>query len=275
MTDSPPFTTDDLVLGSTPTLVSPGRFLLNVPDGWQQGRGAFGGLVLAALARAVEMSEPEKDRTLRSFNGEIAGPVLPGEAMIEVTELRRGNGLSAYNATMLQQGQGLVRGSAVLARPRNTTDPFRLHMPVPAPPPWADVPVIPLESAPFVPTFSRHLEFRVMGPLPFSGAKDPVGEGWIRIKRTPAALGGPEIVALADAWWPAALATSPIPRPMGTVAFGLQHFPPKAPLDPAAPLYYRGRVVAEQDGYLVEMRELWSPEGRLVALNQQTIAWIR
>jgi hypothetical protein len=221
------------------------------------------------------MSEPEKDRVLRSFNGEIAGPVLPGEAVIEVTELRRGNGLSAFDATMLQQGQGLVRGSAILARPRNNTDLPKLHVPAPSPRPWSEVPIIPLEQAPFVPTFSRHLEFRVMGPLPFSGAPDAVAEGWIRLKRAPAVLGGPEIVALADAWWPSALVTSPVPRPMGTVAFGLQHFPSPAPLDPLAPLYYRGRVVAEQDGYLVEMRELWSPEGRLVALNQQTIAWIR
>ena len=274
MTDTPLFTTDDLVLGSTPRKVAPGRYLLDVPDGWQQGRGAFGGLVLAALARAVEMAEPEKERALRSFNGEIAGPVLPGEALIEVTELRRGSGLSAYNATMSQQGQGLVRGSAVLARPRNT-DPPRLHIPAPSPRPWSEVDVIPLEKAPFVPTFSRHLEFRVMGPLPFTGASEPVAEGWIRVKRTPAALGAPEIVALADAWWPAGLASISMPRPMATVAFGLQHFPPPAPLDPAVPLYYRGRVVAEQDGYLVEMRELWSPEGRLVALNQQTIAWIR
>jgi len=29
-----------------------GRFLWDVPDGWQQGRGAFGGIVLAALTRA-------------------------------------------------------------------------------------------------------------------------------------------------------------------------------------------------------------------------------
>ena len=70
--------TSDLAQASAVEALGAGRFHGVVPDGWQQGRGAFGGLVLAALARAVEMSEPEKDRTLRSFNGEIAGPVLPG-----------------------------------------------------------------------------------------------------------------------------------------------------------------------------------------------------
>lgn len=274
MTDAPLFTTDDLTLASTPELVSPGKYLLRVPDGWQQGRGAFGGLVLAALARAIEMAEPEADRKLRAFSGEIAGPVAPGEATLEVTELRRGTGLSAFNATLTQQGQSLARASSVLARSRNT-DPETLHVPVPRFPPAGEVPIIPIEDAPFVPVFSKHLEFRVTGPLPYSGAKEPVAEGWIRARRSPKALGGPEIVALADAWWPAALTTSPRPRPVGTVMFGLQLFLPETPLDPALPLYHRGRVIAEQGGYMAEARELWTPDGRLLALNQQTIAWIR
>ena len=33
-----------------------GRFVGEIPDGWQQGRGAFGGLVLATLLRAIERS---------------------------------------------------------------------------------------------------------------------------------------------------------------------------------------------------------------------------
>ena len=42
-------------------------------------------------------------------------------------------------------------------------------------------------------------------------------------------------------------------------------------LDPAMPLYYRGRAVAEFGGYFVEMRELWNGD-TVVALNQQTFA---
>ncbi len=318
MTETPLFTTDDLTLASTPERVSPGKYTLRVPDGWQQGRGAFGGLVLSALARAIEMAEPEPDRKHRSFNGEIAGPVLPGEALIEVTELRRGTGLSVWNATLTQQGQPLVRASSILARARSVgtaspsggrsvgtaspsgdrsvgtaspsgdrsvgtaspsgglaSSPATLHMPAPSIPPASGVPIIPIENAPFVPVFSRHLEFRVVGPLPFSGAKEPVAEGWVRTKRSPPTLGAPELVALADAWWPAALATAPTPRPVGTVMFGLQLFLPEAPLDPTQPLFHRGRVLVEHEGYMAEMRELWTEDGRLLALNQQTIAWIR
>ncbi len=30
-----------------------GHFRATIPDGWQQGRGAFGGLVLGTLLRAI------------------------------------------------------------------------------------------------------------------------------------------------------------------------------------------------------------------------------
>jgi hypothetical protein len=265
----------DFTSATAITEQSSGLFSLTVPDGWQQGRGAFGGLVLAATVRAIEASEPEKDRKLRSVTAEIAGPVLAGEAEIQTAHLRRGNGLSSWNATLLQQGQGLVRTSAVLARARNT-EPPRLHTERPRPAlPWKETPNVPEHLMGFAPVFTKHLDFRLLGPGPFTGAKEPVSEGWVRFATPPASLGAAEVVALADAWWPAVYATSTVPRPVGTVAFSLQYFPPEEPFDPAVPFHYRARVLAEQDGYLVEMRELWTEGGRLVALNQQTIAWIR
>lgn len=275
MHSAPSPSIDDLSLASAVEQRSPGRFVLHVPDGWQQGRGAFGGILLAALARAVLGTEPEKDRKLRAFNAEIAGPVLTGEAEIEVTVLRRGSGLSSYDATLSQRGQGLVRASAVLARARGAA-PSRLHVPSPSPRPWTEIEPISTELAgAAVPVFVRHMEMRPLGPLPFSGGGEPVASGWVRPRRTLASLDAPEIIALADAWWPAVLAISPVPRPVGTVAFALQYFPPDPALDPSVPLHYRGSVLAEQDGYMMESRELWSEDGRLVALNQQTIAWIR
>ena len=47
----------------------PGTFEGTVPDGWQQGRGAFGGLVYGMLARAMEQVVNEPARRLRTFTG--------------------------------------------------------------------------------------------------------------------------------------------------------------------------------------------------------------
>jgi hypothetical protein len=41
--------TTDFATLTTPHLEAPGRYHADVPDGWQQGRGAFGRLVLALV----------------------------------------------------------------------------------------------------------------------------------------------------------------------------------------------------------------------------------
>lgn len=202
---------DDLTKVTTPSRAGDGEFQLDVPDGWQQGRGAFGGLVLAALARAIEASEPETDRVLRSLMGELSAPVLVGPATIRVRPVRRGAGVSTFRATLLQDGEERAGVTAILGRARATLTPWA--PPPPALPPFDTVAVAPV-GPPFAPEFARFLEFRPTGPLPFSGGKEPTAAGWIRPRRcSSAVLGIPEIIAIADAWWPAAFAIEPAPRP--------------------------------------------------------------
>ena len=251
----------------------PGRFRLRVPDGWQQGRGAFGGLVLGALVRAMERCEVEPERTMRSLTGEIAGPVLPGEALVEVTEVRRGSGVSTWSAMLAQGGETLARATVVLGRSRPVEHAWAPEPPPELARPWNEVEVARL-GPPLAPTFTRFMEYRVTGALPLSGT-EAVAAGWLRFRRPPEVLSAPEIVALADAWWPATFAIERTPRPVATVAFTLQHLVPQASLPPDRPLYHRARTVAAHEGFLVEFRELWTERGELAALNQQTIVCIR
>src|SRR5437879_5846273 len=79
-----------------------GVFRFDVPEGWQQGRGAFGGLVVAALARALEAFEPAPDRPLRTLNAELCGPALPGPSEIRVEAIRRGSGVTTLAARLVQ-----------------------------------------------------------------------------------------------------------------------------------------------------------------------------
>ena len=65
------------------------------------------------------------------------------------------------------------------------------------------------------------------------------------------------------------------PRPVATVAFTLELLSGLEGLDPEAPLFHSARVVAARAGYFVELRELWGEDGRLVALNQQTVVLIK
>jgi acyl-CoA thioesterase len=269
----PPPTTDDFTRATGVEPAGDGRYAATVPDGWQQGRGAFGGLVLGTLARAMLHAEPDVSRTLRALTGEIVGPVLPGPAALSVAALRRGNAVSTWDARLTQSDEVLARASAILGRPR-TTERDGTELPAPAiDPAWRDVAPAPIRP-PLGPNFARMYEFRPTRAFPFASSDRSEAEGWVRLTRS-VALGAPEIIGLMDAFWPATFAREAAPRPMATVAFTLELLADPAALDPAAPLYYRASAAAVRQGFVAETRELWTAQGELVALNQQTFVIIK
>jgi hypothetical protein len=247
--------------------VGDGLFRAAVPDGWQQGRGAFGGLVLAALVRAMRASVPS-ERRLRSLTAELCAPVLPGEARVRVSTLREGKNLSNVEAAMIDGSDVLARASGVFSTPRRSNAPD-IAPPAPKPLDWGAV--TPAEITAFAPVFARHFEYRSTGPAPFSRASEPLCEGFIRLRDRDASLDEPAIIALLDAWWPAVFSIAEGPRPIATVSFTAELLCDPADLSAETPLRYVGRVVGQRDGFFVEFRELWA-DGALVAMNQQTFA---
>ncbi|HVV82570.1 MAG TPA: thioesterase family protein [Kofleriaceae bacterium] len=251
----------------------PFAYAWEVPDGWQQGRGAYGGLVLGALVRAAEASEADRARRVRVVTGELCAPVLPGAATIAVAHVRRGSGVTYADARVVQGAEVVARASVLLAGDRKVPTPA-IERAAPALPPAAAMAVAPPPSPP-APPFTRHVDFRPTGPLPFSGAAEAStrASGYVSMRVPLAAIDAPAMVALLDAWWPAVLAAMPAPRPMATVSYTADLLADPAGVDPAAPLAYTARTEAAAGGFVVELRELWQ-DGRLLALNQQTFAII-
>jgi len=262
----------DLHTLTTPRRVSLSRYEVNVPDGWQQGRGAFGGFVIASLIRALEADNADPERTLRSLTAELCGPVMLGPAQIAVEVLRRGSGVTTLAARLTQGSDVLAHAVGVFGRARADKTQW-LGLEAPPRSPWRTVE--PLQLGELGPAFTRFFDLRSVGPLPYSGSPQPIASGWIRPKEPGPGRGAAYIAACADAWWPATFATDSAPRPVGTLAYTLELLGTCEGLDPEAPLFHRARVVAGGDGYIVEFRELWGEDGRLIALNQQTIALIR
>lgn len=255
----------------TADAAEPGLFHATIPDQWQQGKGAFGGLVIGVLARAILASEDASARRLRSLSADIPAPTLPGPVTVHVTTLRRGASMTYLDAQLLQDGAVMARASASLAAARAVT-PVNMKMEPPAVrPPWSDVPVVPV-APPFGPVFGQKYEYRSTGPLPFAGGKEALAEGWIR-ERSPrgGAIDEPAIMGLLDAYWPTSFAIESAPRGVATVGYTMQLLTDPRTLPPDEPLFYRARGVAGAESFFVEMRELWSGDA-VVALNQQTFA---
>ncbi len=262
----------DLTSLTTPRRAADGTFAIDVPDGWQQGRGAYGGLVLASLVRALEAAVGDRQRPLRSLTAEIPGATLPGPASIRVEILRAGSGVTTAAARLEQGGELRAHAVGVLGRDRATDARAPDPGSPPALPPWPDVPVFPTDDA--VPTFAKHVELRLEGPSPFARGARPELEGFIRFREPGAGRDAAHLAALVDGFWPAAFALWSAPRPVGTVAFALTVTGDPARLDPTRPAAYRARTLAAHGGYMAELRELWTENGELLAINQQTIAII-
>lgn len=251
---------------------SESTFAMQVPDGWQQGRGAFGGLTLGALARGLIALEPDTTRQMRALTGDICGPVVPGLATIDVDVLRRGANLTNVDARLRQDGAVQARASCVLSSARKVE--VAPHSPAaPEPIDWKMCPSIASERGMW-PTFTQHYEYWNAGPLPFSGHTDARIDGFVRERERTSALDAPSVIALLDSFWPSLFSRETQPRSIATVTFSAELFVDPSTLPGDEPLRYRSHMIALQQGFLLEHRELWH-HTTLVAMNQQTVAVLR
>lgn len=246
-------------------------FQLDVQDGWRQGRGAFGGLVIGSLLGAIEQAIGDPRRKVRSVTAEIPGPVEHGTVDIAVEMLREGKNVSTLRAGLRQHGETRCHAVAVVAADRPASDGWN-ELTRPEAPHWSTITPLPARG-PF-PEFAQHFEYRVIDGIPASGGA-PRALGWIRPREAGPDRGAAYIAAMADAWWPAGLVRFTSMRPMATITFTLEVVGGVEGLDPDAPLLYRAIAPVCTRGYCLETRELWSEDGRLVAINHQTFVVIQ
>lgn len=246
-------------------------FEWGVPDGWQQGRGAFGGLTLAALAKAGAATLAASDRPLRTITGEIPAAVAVGRARLRAKVLRSGSALATVAVDLAPYDGGEVAAHAVLNFGKTRDVGFdragaAVTLPV------FDGPAIDgLPREP--PAFSQHFEFRPTRGAAFGGAADAVTEGWVRLRDPGDVEPAIALIAMVDAWFPSVMAAMTRPRPFGTISFAAHLF--DRGWSPREPLYHRSRLLASQQGYFAELRELFTTRGELCAVNQQTMAIIK
>lgn len=252
--------------------LAPGQFGWTVPDGWQQGRGAFGGLVLGALVRAAERTLQDPDRPLRSITGELCGPTLVGEALIKVEVLRAGNNLTTLAVRLEQQQE--IQAHAVLIFGNTRPQPLEFtELWPPEQTPWETLE--PLPMIPAMPSFARRMEYRLDGLLPYSQEPSARTHTWVRPRETVERWDAATLVAMSDAVWPSFMNRMEAPRPMGTVSYMAELLDMGEGLELDQPLYHRGHTIAAHAGYQVELRELWGADGRLMLLNQQCLVLIK
>lgn len=255
---------------TAPSADGDGRtFTWEVPDGWQQGRGAYGGLPIGAMVSAVDQTDP--DRPVRSVSLQLAGPALVGSHTVRVQPIRIGSRMSTW-AVSVEADEGLVAsGSVITGIARSPDEGAKANVgaaEMPTAPPSDRVPIV--DTPPPFPTFTQHLSFAPVSGLPLSGGS-PETTGWVNF-REPARPTAASLLALADGWYTATLIPMRELRPIATVNFAATLLVDPDTLDAEEPLLHHGLVTATRDGFASEQRRLWTADGRLAVDNLQTMA---
>lgn len=246
----------------------------SVPDGWQQGRGAWGGLVIAALVRSAEAAEAQAGspgRAVRSVSAQIVAPVLVGDTVVTTREVRRGSSTSTWSVEILADDVPAVSASVVFGDPRRG-DPIVHGAPTPpSAPEWSQIASIEL-GPPLAPDFLQHLTMRPVSGLPYSGSDEDILV-WLGYPQ--GRFDAASLLGLVDGPWPVPLVRITQPRPMATLSFMANLLLDPEEVDSTQPLLFSSQMLGEHDGYVTERRHLWTPDGRLAVENLQLITIIK
>ena len=240
-----------------------------VPEEWSQGRTAYGGL-LAAIGMAALREFVPADRQARSLFVQFLGPIPPGQSFDVKTEiLSSGKSLTVGKVTIVVESKPCFLQVVTYAVGRESVAQVTPSQA----PAWPAAET--LQALPFLPNitpnFTQAFSYRwAEGPMPFSGSQESHFGGYFAYKGEP----GPAEVALLgmlDAWPPAVLPMLKGPAPASTVSWSVHLF--DIPEVKAREWWsYRARTAAAGSGTATTQAELYSPDGRLVALSEQLVA---
>lgn len=249
-----------------------GRFAARLDGGWWIVAGPNGGYVAAVIARAVEATIGDPERSLRSLTLHYLRPPAEGPAEVQVEVVRAGRAVSTLAVRLVQDDRPLVVGLATAAvAVEGPVDFDEVAAPEVAAP--EDVPeLLRLDDSP-IPMHQRYRMRPCFGRPPWEAvdpATDPAparSGGWIRLSE-PTPVDRVVLAALADAWWP------PVFARIGAQALAVPtvdltvHFR-GVPVDPDDWVLARFESPLASGGYLVEDGALFDRHGRLLAQSRQ------
>jgi acyl-CoA thioesterase len=240
-----------------------GSFDCEIRPDWWIAHGPNGGYIAAIIVRALGLDPQLDSRPLRSVTIHYLGRPKAGAAEVHVEPDRHGGSVSFVRGRLGQQGRTLATAAAVFADDRPGLELDRVVPPeVPSP-----EEVEPLPDDPEGPRFAREVEYRpALGGRLFSGTDEALTGGWLRF-RDERPLDAAALVALCDAWFPAAFTVVPGPIPVPTLELTV-HLRGRLPRPADWTLGRYGTRLAS-NGFLEETAEIFSRDGELLAESRQ------
>ncbi len=242
-----------------------GKFSMDAPENWAQGRTLYGGLS-AALCQLVSASVAETDQPMKSallcFVGPAAGH-LTGKADV----LRRGRSTVVTDAILTTEKGVGTRAVFVYGADRESRlQTSLLNMPsVPSPE----------ESENFFrkggPAFASNFEVRIVGGFaPVSGADRGEMLVWCRHKTPVGSDQAAALLALADVLPPASFTMFKEPAPISTITWSVEFL--QSDVDVSDNWFlFQSTAEHTQNGYSSQAMYLWDQSGRPVLAARQNV----
>ena len=251
----------DQALASTRT--SEGVHAVSLTDDWNTPNGtANGGYVLAVVLRAIAQESPLHDPLTVSIT--YFRPPTPGDATIDITELRLGRRVATFAAVLTQDDKPVVHAVASFHDAEAAGDLQHLAPAPTYPRPEECIDVMGAVPAGTVPILDR-FDYRhesVPGWMEGKPSGDTSAMFWVRFKdRRP--IDAVAAAVLVDAYPPV---TAEIDHLKSATVQLTVHFRRRPATE-----WVLARVVTHQviDGYHDEDVELWDEQGRLIAQGRQ------
>jgi acyl-CoA thioesterase len=213
----------------------------------------------------------QTNRRLLSLSTNFVGPLepnIPFEIQIEI--LREGKNASQVLGKITQHGQVCVVAQGCFAQKRDS----RILVPVTKHSSLA--PAEPDRTLPYqpgiMPAFFQHVDLNSQqGALPFSNATSSHLGGWMRFKEHCCAMNELHVTALTDAWPPTLLQQFSKPAPASSMSWYIE-FIDEIELDAGSWLGFEAITHHSAHGYGLEDANIWSQDGKLIAISRQTVA---
>lgn len=245
-----------------------GTFTARIDPGWWIERGPNGGYIAAILMQALVAHDSDEHRNPRSLTVHYHAPGREGPAEVTVRTERAGRTVH-YLTARLSQGERLLASAQAAFALLNAGAPSFIDRAFPDYP-HPDTMAEQVDTPAFVPMRERY-HYRVAEGALWDGPSSQAETGgWIRL-REPRPYDPALVVALADAWHPAAFARMDERMGVPTIdlTVHLRSISAMRRLQPEEWLAVRFRTTVATEGFLEEDGELWTRDGALVAHSRQ------
>jgi len=240
-----------------------------IPEGWRQGRTAYGGLTAGLSLVAAKKQFPDLP-PFRSATINFIGPVT-GDPIFTSRKLRQGRNVTSVETEGKVDGKVVSNCTFIFGGLRESS--VTVDYPAPdALAPKECEPFTPKGAEVLVPAFFNRFDTRLIaGARPMSAAKEGYIRTWSRHADAASRQGIASLLTLGDVLPPSA---APLFKQMGPISsvnwiFTVLTDEPKTE---DGWWHVETKLTAATGGYSTQVMRIWNTEGQLVAEGMQCVA---